>query len=70
MAVPMSLLRQTCLDGPGHSPAEEVVATGVEVDVVGNLHFGKMGCDRGEEVVNGDTVLLHQLGGSLVSLHN
>jgi len=48
MAVPVSLLRQTCLDGSGHSPAEEVAAPGVEVDVVGNLHFGKVGCDRGE----------------------
>jgi len=68
--IPVSGLRQTCLDGPGHSPAEEIVAAGVEVDVVGILHFGKVGGDRGEEIVHGDAVFLHQLGSGLVSVHD
>ena len=55
------VLRQTCLDGPGHDPAEEIIAANGEVNVVGILHFGKVGGDRGKKVIKGDDYCLYSI---------
>ncbi len=63
-------LGEGLLDGGGDLFAEQGVAVGVEVDVVGVLGGREVGGDGGEQVVGGDAVLFHEGGGGLVAFDN
>ena len=69
--VPAALAaRQHRLNRLGNLTAKQVIAPAGEVDVVGRLDLAQVGRDEAEQVVNHDTVLGHDRGGSLVSLDN